>query len=145
LDRHFEELDPVVARRMLGGRKLPATDYIATWRQWLAYREQVWGRLEDIEALIVPTTPLPAAPLAEVDCSWETYQAFNAEYLRNTFIGSVLQCCAVSVPCGFTDGGLPVGLMIWGRPFREAPILRLARAYERATNWHDRHPDLSWI
>ncbi|MBI5584324.1 MAG: amidase [Deltaproteobacteria bacterium] len=145
LDRHFAELDPVVARRMIAGRKLPATDYIATWRKWLAFREQVQGRLGDIEALIVPTTRLPAAPLEEVDCSWETYQAFNAGYLRNTFIGSLLNWCAVSVPCGFTDQGLPIGLMICGQPFQESLILRLALAYEQATSWHQARPDLTWI
>jgi aspartyl-tRNA(Asn)/glutamyl-tRNA(Gln) amidotransferase subunit A len=144
LDNHFEELDPVAAQRMVGGRKLPATDYIATWRQWLWLRERVLQRLEDITALIVPTTPLPALPLAEADRSADTYRTCNAAYLRNTFIGSALGWCAVSLPCGLTDSGLPIGLMIYGRPFQEALILRLARAYERATVWHKRHPDLSW-
>lgn len=145
LDNHFEELDPVVAQRMIGGRSLPATAYIATWRQWLSLRERVLHRLEDSEALIVPTTPLPALPLAEADRSAETYRTGNAAYLRNTFIGSVLQWCGISLPCGYTDQGLPIGLMIYGRPFQEALILRLARAYEQATVWHERHPDLSWV
>jgi aspartyl-tRNA(Asn)/glutamyl-tRNA(Gln) amidotransferase subunit A len=144
LDRDFEALDPVVANRMIGGRKLPATDYIATWRQWLSCRERALQRLGNLDALLVPTTCLPALPLFEVDRTWETYQAFNAAYLRNTFIGSVLQWCGISLPCGFTDQGLPIGLMIYGRPFQEALILRLARAYERATVWHKRRPDLSW-
>lgn len=145
LDHHFEELDPVVAQRMIGGRKLPAIDYIATWRQWLSLREKVLHRLEGIAALIVPTTPLPALPLAEADRSAETYRTCNAAYLRNTFVGSVLGWCALSLPCGFTDQGLPIGLMIYGRPFQEALVLRLARAYEQATVWHERHPDLSWV
>ena len=144
LDRHFEALDPVVAQRMIGGRKLAATDYIATWRHWLSCRKRALERWGGLDALLVPTTRLPALPLAEVDLSWETYQTFNAAYLRNTFIGSVLGWCALTVPCGFTSRGLPVGLMIYGRPFQEALVLRLARAYEQATVWHKRRPDLSW-
>jgi aspartyl-tRNA(Asn)/glutamyl-tRNA(Gln) amidotransferase subunit A len=144
LDRHFEALDPVVANRMIGGRKLPAADYSATWRHWLSLREQALKRLGNLDALLVPTTRLPALPLIEVDRTWETYQAFNAAYLRNTFIGSVLQWCGISLPCGFTDQGLPIGLLLYGRPFQEALILRLARAYEQETVWHKRRPDLSW-
>jgi aspartyl-tRNA(Asn)/glutamyl-tRNA(Gln) amidotransferase subunit A len=144
LDRHFEALDPVVAQRMIGGRNLPATDYITTWRQWLSLRERVLHRLEGIEALIVPTTPITALSLAEADQTAETYRTCNAVYLRNTFIGSVLGWCAISIPCGFTDQGLPIGLMIYSRPFQEALILRLSRAYEQATVWHKRRPDLSW-
>ena len=47
---------------------------------------------------------------------------------------------AISVPCGFTPDGLPVGLQIVGRPFEEATVLHLAYAYEQSTAWHERHP-----
>ena len=49
---------------------------------------------------------------------------------------------AISVPCGFTSAGLPVGLMIAGPRFSEARVLALANAYERATEWHTRKPPL---
>jgi aspartyl-tRNA(Asn)/glutamyl-tRNA(Gln) amidotransferase subunit A len=47
---------------------------------------------------------------------------------------------ALSVPCGFTVAGLPIGLQIAGRPFDEATVLRIGHAYEQATAWHLRHP-----
>ena len=50
---------------------------------------------------------------------------------------------AVSVPCGFTASGLPIGLQLIGRVLDEATVLRAARAYERATDWHTRRPELS--
>src|SRR5207247_8529985 len=50
---------------------------------------------------------------------------------------------AISVPCGFTASGLPIGLQLIGRALDEATVLRAARAYERATDWHTRHPELS--
>jgi aspartyl-tRNA(Asn)/glutamyl-tRNA(Gln) amidotransferase subunit A len=50
---------------------------------------------------------------------------------------------AISVPCGFTDAGLPVGLMIAGPRFAEGRVLALARAFEQATEWHRRRPPLA--
>ncbi|MCH9036229.1 MAG: amidase, partial [Chloroflexi bacterium] len=49
---------------------------------------------------------------------------------------------AVSVPCGFTRSGLPIGMQIGGRAFDEATVLQVASAYERATDWHTRHPEI---
>jgi len=59
-------------------------------------------------------------------------------------VGNLLNLCAVSVPCGFTAEGLPIGLMIYATPFQEDVALRVAYAYEQATEWHKRRPDLAW-
>jgi aspartyl-tRNA(Asn)/glutamyl-tRNA(Gln) amidotransferase subunit A len=55
-----------------------------------------------------------------------------------------LNLCAVCLPCGFTAEGLPIGLMIYAKPFDEAMALRVAWAYEQATEWRGRRPDLNW-
>ena len=49
------------------------------------------------------------------------------------------------MPCGFTSEGLPIGLMNYAKPFHEDMALRVAYAYEQATQWHTRHPDLAWM
>ena len=49
---------------------------------------------------------------------------------------------AISVPCGFTSGGLPIGLQLIGQPFREADLLAIAQAYEQAHEWKTKHPKL---
>jgi aspartyl-tRNA(Asn)/glutamyl-tRNA(Gln) amidotransferase subunit A len=144
LDQHFDELDPVVAHRMVGGRQLSAPDYFALQRQWADLRRRLTARLADVDALLVPTTAMPAKPLAEVDQTRDSYSRHNGLYLRNTAVGNILNLCGVSVPCGFTRGGLPIGLMIYGKPFQEDVVLRVAHAYERATDWHTRRPDLGW-
>jgi aspartyl-tRNA(Asn)/glutamyl-tRNA(Gln) amidotransferase subunit A len=144
LDEHFDALDPVVAHRMILGRQLSAPDYFTLVRQWADLRRRLAARLADMDALLVPTTPLPARPLAEVDRTRESYAQYNARYLRNTAVGNLLNLCAVSLPCGFTREGLPVGLMVYAKPFQEDMALRVARAYEQATDWHQRHPDLAW-
>ncbi len=144
LDQHFDALDPVVAHRMIGGRQLTAPDYFALLRQWAELRRRVVARLADVDALLVPTTPLAARPLDEVDRTRESYAQFNARYLRNTAVGNLLALCGVSLPCGFTAEGLPIGLLVYAKPFHEDVALRVAYAYEQATEWHRRRPDLAW-
>ncbi|MDH3715874.1 MAG: amidase family protein, partial [Gammaproteobacteria bacterium] len=68
----------------------------------------------------------------------------NGKYLRNTAIGNMLNLCGVSVPCGFDPSGMPIGLTVYAKPFHEEMALRVAHAYEQATEWHARRPDLGW-
>jgi Asp-tRNA(Asn)/Glu-tRNA(Gln) amidotransferase A subunit family amidase len=81
---------------------------------------------------------------ASIDASAESYGDANLHYLRNPAVGNLLALCAVVLPCGFTRDGPPIGLMVYAKPFDEAMALRVARAYEQATDWHRRRPDLGW-
>lgn len=144
VDRHFDALDPVVAHRMKTGRGLSATDYFVVLRQWAGLRERVRRTLADVDALLVPATMIPARPIAALDASLESYGDANLRYLRNSSLGNILNLCAVALPCGFTRDGLPIGLMVYAKPFDEAMALRVAWAYEHATDWHRRRPDLAW-
>jgi aspartyl-tRNA(Asn)/glutamyl-tRNA(Gln) amidotransferase subunit A len=100
--------------------------------------------MRDLDALLVPTTMIPALPVQQIDASPEVYATHNLQYLRNTVIGNILQLCGLSVPCGFTSQGLPIGLMIYGKPYQEDLILRIGAAFEQATAWHRRTPELAW-
>jgi aspartyl-tRNA(Asn)/glutamyl-tRNA(Gln) amidotransferase subunit A len=144
IDEQFDALDPAVAHRMRTGRGLSATDYVVVLRQWAALRDRLKWTLADIDALLVPATMIPARPLASIDASPETYTDANLRYLRNTAVGNILALCAVVLPCGFTRDGLPIGLMVYAKPFDEALALRVAQAYEQATDWHRRRPELGW-
>lgn len=144
LDEHFERLDPVVAHRMKTGRDLTATDYVTVLRQWASLRERVQRRLADVDAVLVPATMIPPRPIAAIDASLDSYGDANVRYLRNTAVGNLLGLCATVLPCGVTRAGLPIGLMIYAKPFDEAMALRVAWAYEQATDWHRRRPDLAW-
>jgi aspartyl-tRNA(Asn)/glutamyl-tRNA(Gln) amidotransferase subunit A len=144
VDQHFDALDPVVAHRMKLGRNLTATDYFTVLRQWAGLRERVKRTLADVDAVLVPATMIPPRPVTAIDASPESYGDANLKYLRNTAVGNILALCSVVLPCGVTRDGLPVGLMIYAKPFDEAMALRVARAYEQATDWHRRRPDLAW-
>jgi len=92
---------------------------------------------EECDVLVAPTSPTVAFPIGEKVA--DPLQM----YLSDVFTLSVnlAGLCGISVPCGF-DRGLPVGLQIIGRPFDEAGILRVAHAYQQATDWHRKRPPL---
>jgi aspartyl-tRNA(Asn)/glutamyl-tRNA(Gln) amidotransferase subunit A len=140
LDEHFDELDPVVASRMIAGRDVAAHDYLATLLAWQRLRAEAAHRLRDVDALLCPTTMIAARPVGEGEAGLEAYAALNLNCLRNTAIGNILDLCGVSVPCGFTREGLPIGLTIYGKPFDEATVLRAGHAFQQATDWHRRIP-----
>jgi len=144
LEEHFDELDPVIAQRMIKGKEISADKYLQTSYKARQLRAKAGNTLKDIDALLVPTTPVPAKPVAEIDTNMDTYLAHNIRYLRNTSIGNILNFCGLSLPCGFTASGLPIGLLIYGKPFREDVILRAGYAYQQTTDWHRQTPDLSW-
>jgi aspartyl-tRNA(Asn)/glutamyl-tRNA(Gln) amidotransferase subunit A len=144
LEEHYEQLDPVVAFRMVKGKEAKAVEYLQNMMEWKRLRSVITRALRHVDALLVPTTCIPAVPVEEVDRDMETYTRWNMLYLRNTSIGNILNLCGVSVPCGFTRKGLPVGLMIYGKPFQEDLVLRVGYAFQQATDWHRQRPDLSW-
>lgn len=145
LDHHLAELDPVIGPRMLTGRSLAAPDYFALLARLKDLQRDVCWTLRDVDAFIVPTTMSPARPIAEFDADLDRYLAYNWRVHRNTGLGNLLNLCAVSVPCGFTTEGLPIGLQIYAKPFQEDVALRVAYAYEQATQWHQTRPQMDWL
>ncbi len=144
LEEDFERLDPVVAQRMIKGKDVTADQYLKTWQAAQRLRAEAANSLMDIDALLVPTTAMPAKSVSEVDSGMDNYLQQNAHYLRNTAIGNILNLCGLSVPCGFTKEGLPIGLLIYGKSFQEDLILRIGHAFEQATDWHKAIPNLKW-
>jgi aspartyl-tRNA(Asn)/glutamyl-tRNA(Gln) amidotransferase subunit A len=142
VDHHLDDLDPVIAARIVRGKDVLAADYLKSVDEWKHLRRSAEETLKDVDALLVPTTRIPALPAAEIDATSESYAEANMGYLRNTSIGNILNLCALSVPCGFTTKGLPIGLMIYGKPFQEETVLRLGCAFQEATDWHRKTPPL---
>jgi aspartyl-tRNA(Asn)/glutamyl-tRNA(Gln) amidotransferase subunit A len=140
---HVEQMDPVVGPRMQADQSILASDYITAVRSARALRASLADTLRDIDVLLMPTTPRPALPVSEV-ADIDAYNALSPVYARNTRIGNVLDLCGLSLPAGFSADGLPIGLLLCGKPFAEATVLRAGHAYEAATDWHRSVPDLSW-
>ena len=141
LENHLDQFDPIVSERMLDGRDTLATDFLQQLLTRDALRHKAHAALENVDFLITPTTPFAAPILEEIDRDG-VYFPTNGLCLRNTIAVNLLDLCAVSLPCGFTRDGLPIGLQLIGHPHDEARLLRLARAFETATDFHRQTPDL---
>jgi aspartyl-tRNA(Asn)/glutamyl-tRNA(Gln) amidotransferase subunit A len=89
-----------------------------------------------VDLIATPTTPISARPIEEGDLQ----VTFNLIRFTNPL--NFLGVPAISIPCGFTGEGLPIGLQLAGRWWDEATVLRAAYAYEQATDWHKRRPPL---
>ena len=144
VEEHPSEIDPIVMQLLELGGSYSAPEYAGALHMIAGVRKRFAERLRDVDALLVPTTKLPALPVAEVDADLESYTRYHTFYIRNTNVGNYLNLCGVSLPCGFTKNGLPIGLLIYAKPFQEDVALRVAHAYEQATQWHERRPDLAW-
>jgi aspartyl-tRNA(Asn)/glutamyl-tRNA(Gln) amidotransferase subunit A len=130
---------PVTLQRILDGQKIPLPAYVESRRQMHIGRNRVPEIFARVDVLVTPTTmrmpPTIASVLAE--------PTSELTLIRNTVPFNSLGMPTISVPCGFTKGGLPIGLQISGPRFAESRVLALAHAYEQATAWHRREPPLA--
>jgi aspartyl-tRNA(Asn)/glutamyl-tRNA(Gln) amidotransferase subunit A len=131
-----ELYQPETLRRILAGAETSATDYIERRRELEQARRTIAGTFANVDLLITPTTPMPAPAIADLKSSPDNLRPAELKLLRNTRPFNVWGLPAISVPCGFTKSGLPIGLQIAGPHWREDVVLRLAQAYEQATSWH---------
>ncbi len=140
--RSPELYQPETLRRIQTGAKVTATDYIFRRREMEQMRHDIGGVFKDVDVLVTPTTPIPPPSLAELNQNPDLLRPREILLLRNTRPVNVWGLPAISVPCGFTTAGLPIGLQIIGPHWGEARVLQLAHAYEQATAWHKRQPKI---
>ncbi len=125
-------IDDAVRPRIQIGRGISARDYLAALAERDALKRRFLGALDGIDALLTPTTQTAAIPVQSVDQT--TTPAHFTRFVN------LLELCALSLPNGFTQTGLPLSLQIICRPYDEATALRIGWAYQAATDWHERHP-----
>jgi aspartyl-tRNA(Asn)/glutamyl-tRNA(Gln) amidotransferase subunit A len=130
---------PVTLMRIESGKGVSADDYIAARRRMTIARNTIADLFASVDVLVTPTfmrtPPTIAASLAS--------PPDEGVMIRNTLPFDVLGLPTISVPCGFTRAGLPIGVQITGPRLGEARVYALAHAYEQATDWHKREPPLA--
>jgi aspartyl-tRNA(Asn)/glutamyl-tRNA(Gln) amidotransferase subunit A len=135
-----ELYQPETLRRIRSGENISAAEYIRRRRELDQERRRARDFFADVDLLVTPATPIPAPAIDDLKKDPEALRPAELKLLRNTRPFNVWGLPAVSVPCGFTKSGLPIGLQIAGPHWQEALVLRLAHAYEWATAWHKRRP-----
>ena len=124
---------------LLTGSLLPAQAYYKAQKLRTMLRQQVLDFLEKYDVLVLPTSGKGAQPLEQDPPVTSKETASRLAFLF-TRIFNLASCPAMSVPCGFDDRGMPVGLQIGARPGAEEMIFKVAHAYEQATAWHTMRP-----
>ena len=124
---------------LLTGSIFPAQAYYKAQKLRTMFRDQVHEALERYDVLVTPTASLAAQPIVEDPIRTSKEDAAPLSYLQTrTF--NMASAPAVSLNCGFSDEGLPIGLQIGGRPGADQTVLNVAYAYEQVTDWHNRRP-----
>src|SRR5579863_2719887 len=129
---------------LLKGQQVPAIDYLQAQQERRQFSSTLRSVMQRVNALILPTIPVPAFP---VELSYQDMlidgivENSGEALLRLNLPFNLAGLPSISLPCGFSTDGLPLGLQIAGKPFEEAMILRIAHAYQQLTDWHRREID----
>jgi Asp-tRNA(Asn)/Glu-tRNA(Gln) amidotransferase A subunit family amidase len=137
-----ELMDPVVRFAWETGRKMSAHEYITTATQMHNTAREIVQELSAYDAILSPTLGRPAAKLGTMPSSPERYLDELPEWVAYTFAFNATGQPAFSLPNGFNQAGLPIGLQIVGRQADEVTIIGLARQFEEARPWKDKHPPI---
>jgi aspartyl-tRNA(Asn)/glutamyl-tRNA(Gln) amidotransferase subunit A len=132
--------DPETLRRIGSGADVTAPQYIQAQRELLQQRRQILQMFERIDLILTPTTPMLAPTFTELQAAPDQLRNKEMIMLRNTRPFNVYGLPSISVNCGFSKSGLPIGLQIIGAPGSEGSVLGLAHAYQKQTDWHKHKP-----
>jgi len=133
-----------VRERLFTGAFISAVHYLRAQQIRARVRAEVDDALAHRDVLLAPSTPIATTPLGERETTVDGARLdVRGTLLKFTRPFNFSGHPACSVPCGFTGDGFPLGMQIVGRPFDEVTVLRVADAWQRATDWHTRRPPLS--
>jgi aspartyl-tRNA(Asn)/glutamyl-tRNA(Gln) amidotransferase subunit A len=144
LKERSEELQPSVLARLAPGLRVPAHGYIPESRLRARLTREFIARVfATVDVLVAPTIPEPALALADAKAgTTEDVVERMGRFSRLTRPFNALGLPALSLPCGSSAAGLPIGMQLVGRPFAETTLFRLGHAYEQAAGWRLRRPGL---
>ena len=138
------EYDPDVARRLRLSAFISGAHYVRGQQVRGLVRADVDAALARRDVLLAPSTPIVAPGIEERQAALGDGPAdVRSALIRFTRPFNLSGHPACALPCGFTDGGLPIGMQLVGRPFDEATVLRAADAFQRLTDFHVRRPVLA--
>ena len=137
------EYDPVIRLRMEQGLFITSVDYLKAQRARALVNLEFRQALSQVDLLVTPTIPITAPKYGEVNVNLgATSRPVRDAITRFTRLFNISGFPTISVPCGFSSEGLPIGLQLAGRPFEDANVLKVAHAYEQASEWHTRRPSV---
>jgi aspartyl-tRNA(Asn)/glutamyl-tRNA(Gln) amidotransferase subunit A len=139
-----QDYGPQVLMRLQNGLAVPGVSYLEAMRWRGPALSAFLAAVAGVDAMIAPVAPVAAPTIAESDVgNSPDAEAVIQRLTRFTRPINYLGLPSLSIPSGFTRGGLPVGMQLVGRSFDEATLLRIGAAFQRATDFHERLPQLA--
>ena len=132
--------DAATREQILRGAGISAADYAESLYQVELSRKAIDAVFDDVDLLITPTM---ARQPVDIETALAAPVEINPSLIRNASPFNTYAVPTISIPCGFGNDGMPIGLQIAGRHLREIDVLALAHAYEQATDWHEAVPPVS--
>jgi len=143
LEKDGHQLYEPVRQRLEAGLFISAAEYLRAQQARSIFDQQGRRLLDEVDLLAGPTEPVTAPEiLASKVMAGEQEVGVVGALTQYTRPYNINGFPAISVPCGFSDDGMPIGLQLAGRPFDELTVLRAAHAYEQANEWHTRRPPI---
>jgi aspartyl-tRNA(Asn)/glutamyl-tRNA(Gln) amidotransferase subunit A len=128
-----ELYDPETLRRIRVGEEITESEYRSALLELQTTRQDILEKIREVDVVLTPTTPIPAPRISDLTEDISRLRPAEIVLLRNTRPMNVWGLPAISVPCGSTSEGLPIGLQIAGVQGEEGKVLRAARAFDRVT------------
>ena len=143
LEKDGHQLYEPIRQRLEAGLFISAAEYLRAQQARSIFDQQGRRLLDEVDLLAGPTEPVTAPEiLASKVMAGEQEVGVVGALTQYTRPYNINGFPAISVPCGFSDDGMPIGLQLAGRPFDELTVLRAAHAYEQANDWHTRRPPI---
>ena len=131
---------PETLRRIHSGADVTTAQYIRAYRELLEQRRQILELFERVDLVLTPTAPVLPPSISELQAEPDQLRARELFMLRNTRPFNIYALPSISVSCGFSQSGLPIGLQLTGAPGTEGTILAAAHAYQKHSDWHKKRP-----
>lgn len=143
VERSPDLYQPATLARIQAGSSFSAEEVLRATEDLQLRRESIRKIFEEVDILLTPTVPIPPPAIADLQAHPEDLRAKELLMLRNTRPFNVWGIPAISIPCGFTNDGMPIGLQLAAGPRKGITLLQAAQAYEQATEWHTKMPPLA--
>ncbi|PYS56229.1 MAG: Asp-tRNA(Asn)/Glu-tRNA(Gln) amidotransferase subunit GatA [Acidobacteria bacterium] len=132
-----------VRARIEAGASMRSIDYVRAERAQLFMKQECEAIFKMADVIVTPTVPIPPPRIDGLQQPWGADSEIAVDSLtRFTRVFNIVGLPAISIPCGFTPEGLPIGMQICGKAFDESTVLRVAYAYEQETRWFERRPPI---
>ena len=132
-----------VRRNLVAGNFITAPQYLHAQRIRRMVRDEFLSIFQKVDVFITPTTPMTATKIGSMKCEIEGKEEdLHDNIIRFTAPFNVIGAPVLALPCGFSNGGLPIGMQIVGDVWDESTIIQVGYAYQQLTDWHERRCEI---